>query len=189
MTLPSIAGLVSAYRAGHATPRQVIENTYEHIEQLGALPVWICLVPRSVALAALRRAEARNPSAPLLGVPFAVKDNIDVAGLPTTAGCPDYAYLPERNAFVVQLLVEAGAIVIGKTNLDQFATGLVGTRSPYGICGSIYDARYIAGGSSSGSAVAVARGDVSFALGTGMAGSGRHASSLQRLGGPETQPW
>ena len=95
---------------------------------------------------------------PLCGVPFAVKDNIDVAGLPTTAACPAFAYTPAANATVVERLMAAGAILIGKTNLDQFATGLVGTRSPYGAAASVFDPRYISGGSSSGSAVAVAAG-------------------------------
>ena len=98
---------------------------------------------------------------PLYGVPFGVKDNIDVAGAPTTAACPAFSYVPERSAAVVQRLCAAGAIVLGKTNLDQFATGLVGVRSPYGACRNVFDARYISGGSSSGSAVVVAEGQVS----------------------------
>ncbi len=117
-------------------------------------------MPREKALARARKLE-RDPLAParpLYGVPFAVKDNIDLAGLPTTAGCPAYAYSPGRSASVVQALVDAGAIPIGKTNMDQFATGLVGTRSPHGACSSVFDSRYISGGSSSGSAVAVAIG-------------------------------
>src|SRR5207302_1450583 len=104
---------------------------------------------------------------------FAVKDNIDVAGYPTSAGCPGFTYVPDKSATAVQLLLDAGAILIGKTNLDQFATGLVGTRSPYGTPRNPFDSKYIPGGSSSGSAVAVARGLVSFALGTDTAGSGR----------------
>ncbi len=110
---------------------------------------------------------------PLFGVPFAVKDNIDVAGRPTTAACPAFAYTAEATAPAVQRLLDAGAILIGKTNLDQFASGLVGTRSPYGACRNPFDPRYISGGSSSGSGVAVAAGLVSFALGTDTAGSGR----------------
>lgn len=109
---------------------------------------------------------------PLYGVPFAMKDNIDLAGVPTTAGCPDYAYTPDRSATVVQRLMAAGAVPMGKTNLDQFATGLVGVRSPYGVPKNAYDPAYIPGGSSSGSAVAVASGQVVFALGTDTAGSG-----------------
>ncbi|WP_256361540.1 amidase family protein, partial [Methylomonas koyamae] len=110
---------------------------------------------------------------PLYGIPFAIKDNIDLADLPTTAACPAYAYQPKQSAFVVRQLIAAGAIPVGKTNLDQFATGLVGTRSPYGVCRNSFDPAYIAGGSSSGSAVAVATGLASFALGTDTAGSGR----------------
>ena len=146
-------------------------------------PVWISLVPREQSLARARKLE-RDPVAPprpLYGIPFAIKDNIDVAGVPTTAGCPAFAYPPGRSATVVQRLMDAGAIPIGKTNLDQFATGLVGTRSPYGACSSVFDARYISGGSSSGSAVAVAAGLVSFALGTDTAGSGRVPAAFNNL--------
>ena len=112
-----------------------------------------------------------------------MKDNIDLAGLPTTAGCPAYAYTPPRSATVVEKLLDAGAILICKTNLDQFATGLVGTRSPYGACSSVYDERYISGGSSSGSAVAVAKELVSFSLGTDTAGSGRVPAAFNNLVG------
>ena len=122
-------------------------------------------------------------SLPLYGVLFAVKDNIDVAGMPTTAGCPAFAYTPERSAPVVEQLEAAGAILVGKTNLDQFATGLVGTRSPYGAVPNALQPAYIAGGSSSGSAVAVARGLVSFALGTDTAGSGRVPAGLNNIVG------
>lgn len=142
------------------------------------VPVWISLVPEVVALA---KAAAVDPSAPLAGMTFAVKDNIDVAGVPTTAGCPAYAYTPERSAIVVQLLEAAGAIAIGKTNLDQFATGLVGVRTPYGACSSVFHEEYISGGSSSGSAVAVALGQVDFALGTDTAGSGRVPAAFNGL--------
>src|SRR6185369_14117072 len=114
---------------------------------------------------------------------FAIKDNVDLARLPTTAGCPAYAYSPKRTATVVAKLIDAGAIPIGKTNLDQFATGLVGTRSPHGACSSFYDDRYIAGGSSSGSAVAVASGLVDFSLGTDTAGSGRVPAAFNDLVG------
>src|SRR5690606_8740766 len=120
---------------------------------------------------------------PLYGVPFAVKDNIDVLGFATTAACPEYAYEPDTDAEVVRLLREAGAIVLGKTNLDQFATRLVGTRSPYGAAVNPFNPDYISGGSSSGSAVAVARGYVPFALGTDTAGSGRVPASFNHLVG------
>jgi allophanate hydrolase len=127
-------------------------------------PIWISLVPQEQ----LHRGEG-----PLAGFTFAIKDNIDLAGLPTTAACPAYAYHPKASAPVVQRLLDAGATAIGKTNMDQFATGLVGTRTPHGACSSVFDERYISGGSSSGSAVAVAKGLVRFALGTDTAGSGR----------------
>ncbi len=120
---------------------------------------------------------------PLFAVPFAVKDNIDVAGMPTTAACPAFAYTPTCSAPVVERLLAAGAVLVGKTNLDQFATGLVGTRSPYGVPRNPFDARFIPGGSSSGSAVAVAAGLVSFALGTDTAGSGRVPAACNNIVG------
>src|SRR6185503_968518 len=132
---------------------------------------WIRLLSRDELLSHARRIEAHGPSSqPLYGVPFAIKDNIDLAGIPTTAACQEFAYTPAASAPVVQRLIDAGAIPIGKTNLDQFATGLVGTRSPYGAPASALNADYISGGSSSGSAVAVAAGLVSFSLGTDTAG-------------------
>lgn len=153
---------------------------YDRLDGEPLNPVWISLVPRESAMA--RAHEVENSSLPALaGMTFAVKDNIDVAGMPTTAGCPNYAYTPASSATVVQRLVEAGAILIGKTNMDQFATGLVGTRTPFGACSSVYDKRYISGGSSSGSAVAVAKGFVTFALGTDTAGSGRVPAAFNNL--------
>ena len=125
---------------------------------------------------------------PLLGVPFAIKDNIDVAGAPTTAACPPFAYTPTNSASVVQKLLDAGALWLGKTNLDQFATGLVGTRSPYGRPASVFDAQRISGGSSSGSAVALASGQVAFALGTDTAGSGRVPAGFNQLVGLKPTP-
>jgi allophanate hydrolase len=120
---------------------------------------------------------------PLSGLTFAIKDNIDLAGLPTTAACPAYAYSPAQSAPVVRRLIDAGATPAGKTNMDQFATGLVGTRSPHGACSCVFDPRYISGGSSSGSAVAVASGQVNFALGTDTAGSGRVPAAFNNLVG------
>jgi allophanate hydrolase len=135
---------------------------------------WISRVSDDALAARAATLEAAGPAGlPLYGVPFGVKDNIDVAGLDTTAACPGYAYRPERSATAVERLEAAGAICIGKTNLDQFATGLSGVRSPYGPCSSVFDPTYISGGSSSGSAVAVAAGMVSLALGTDTGGSGR----------------
>ena len=122
------------------------------------------------------------------GVPLAVKDNIDVAGLPTTAACPGFTYTPTKSAAVVRQLVDAGAIVIGKTNLDQFATGLVGVRSPYGVPRNPFNADYIPGGSSSGSAVAVSSGLVSFSLGTDTAGSGRVPAGINNIVGLKPTP-
>ena len=118
---------------------------------------------------------------PLFGVPFAIKDNIDLAGLPTTAGCKGYAYQPESSAYVVQALINAGAVPLGKTNLDQFATGLVGTRSPWGAVKNSFNDAYISGGSSSGSAVTVATGQVCFSLGTDTAGSGRVPAAFNNI--------
>jgi allophanate hydrolase len=142
--------------------------------------VWISTVPADDVRAAVAAAPAGRP---LSGLTFAVKDNIDVAGLPTTAGCPDFAYRPERTAPVVRRLLDAGAVLAGKTNLDQFATGLTGTRSPYGTPESVFGGGLIAGGSSSGSAVAVAAGLVDFALGTDTAGSGRVPAALNGIVG------
>ncbi|KAL2693443.1 hypothetical protein Neosp_000003 [[Neocosmospora] mangrovei] len=118
---------------------------------------------------------------PLFGIPFNVKDSIDVAGMPTTAACPSFAYKPEHNATVVQKVLDAGAVLIGKTNLDQFATGLVGHRSPYGTPRCVYDPEYISGGSSSGAAVSVGMGQVSFAIATDTAGSTRIPAALNGL--------
>jgi allophanate hydrolase len=136
--------------------------------------IWIFRRSDDVILADAAALEAEGPRGrPLWGVPFAVKDNIDVAGIPTTAGCPGFAFTPAADAPAVRRLLDAGALLIGKTNLDQFATGLVGTRSPYGVPRNVFDAGLVPGGSSSGSACAVAAGIVSFALGTDTAGSGR----------------
>ncbi len=177
-----ITSLHKAYASGRLTPEAVIEETYARIDAEGLHPVWITLVPREQAIRRAREMQSSDRAKlPLYGVPFAVKDNIDVAGVPTTAACPDYAYTPQQSATVVARLEAAGAILVGKTNMDQFATGLVGTRTPYGICSSVFDKRYISGGSSSGSAVAVANGLVSFSLGTDTAGSGRVPAMFNSL--------
>ena len=164
----------------------------------GELALWISLASDAQWQAQLSRLAARlaEPLSraelvqryPLLGVPFAVKDNIDIAGVPTTAACKAFERLPGRNATVVQRLLDAGALWLGKTNLDQFATGLVGTRSPYGRPASVFDATRISGGSSSGSAVAVARGQAAFALGTDTAGSGRVPAGFNNLVGLKPTP-
>jgi allophanate hydrolase len=179
-----IASLHKAYASGQLTPEVVVEEVYARIDAEGLRPVWISLVSRKQALQRAKELEsADRAKLPLYGIPFAVKDNIDVAGMPTTAACPDYAYTPKQSATVVARLEAAGAILIGKTNMDQFATGLVGTRTPYGICSSVFDKRYISGGSSSGSAVAVASGIVSFSLGTDTAGSGRVPAMFNNIVG------
>ena len=174
-----IANLARLYAEGEATPEQVVREVYARISKKGVRPDWITLVDEETAVAKARAA-ARGP---LYGIPFAVKDNIDVAGLPTTCACPEFAYVPRATAAVIDRLEQAGAVLIGKTNLDQFATGLNGTRSPYGIPASPFDADYISGGSSSGSAVAVAAGLVSFALGTDTAGSGRIPAAFNNIVG------
>jgi allophanate hydrolase len=180
----SVQALRRAYRRGEIRPQDAIAQVYRRIEQYGDPAVWIYLASQSEAL---RQAEALQhqdlAALPLYGVPFAIKDNIDWAGVPTTAGCPEFAYTPGRSAAVVEKLCAAGAIPIGKTNLDQFATGLVGTRSPYGTCRNPFNSDYIPGGSSAGSAVAVATGMVSFALGTDTAGSGRVPAAFNNLVG------
>jgi allophanate hydrolase len=162
------------------------ERTLAALETSDRPEVWISRFEPGDVLARARRiddAVAAGGDLPLAGLTFAVKDNIDVAGLPTTAGCPAYAYRPDTDAAAVRMLAGAGALCIGKTNLDQFATGLVGTRSPYGAVRNALDPRRIAGGSSSGSAVAVALGQVDVALGTDTAGSGRVPAALNGIVG------
>jgi len=178
----SVASLLAAYRSGAIRPTEVLQESLRRINQQSLRPIWICLTSAEQAAKRAAQLEQSDPSKlPLYGIPFAVKDNIDVSGLPTTAGCPSYAYAPQRTAPVVQRLLDAGAMLIGKTNLDQFATGLVGVRSPYGACSSVFHPDYISGGSSSGSAVSVARDMVSFSLGTDTAGSGRVPAAFNGL--------
>ncbi len=182
-TFPTIATLHAAYAAG-ASPAEIIAATYRRIEAVADPGIFITLRPEHDVLAAAAALGSFDPvTKPLWGVPFAVKDNIDVAGLPTTAACPGFAYTPSETAFAVQRLLDAGAILIGKTNLDQFATGLVGVRTPYPVPRNAIDPRYVPGGSSSGSAVAVAHGLVTFALGTDTAGSGRVPAALNNIVG------
>jgi allophanate hydrolase len=180
-----ITSLESAYKDRTNSPVQVVRKIYAEICSQGERPVWITVVPEEQSLArAVELERIQDPGRlPLYGIPFAVKDNFDVVGLPTTAGCPAFASQPVETATAVQRLLDAGAILIGKTNMDQFATGLVGTRTPYGICSSVFDDEYISGGSSSGSAVAVAKGLVSFSLGTDTAGSGRVPAAFNQLVG------
>lgn len=181
--IAGVQALLQAYRSGATTPSQVIE---ELIPRLRNSPpgVWISRLDEDELRARAASLTPRGASElPLYGIPFAIKDNIDLEGLATTAGCPAFACHPEKSATVVQRLIDAGAIPLGKTNLDQFATGLVGTRSPYGVCGNAFDPAYISGGSSSGSAVAVATGLAAFALGTDTAGSGRVPAAFNNLVG------
>ena len=160
----------AAYRSGDLTPVQAMKKLATTLHD-SERALWIHLLDES---SLVNQAQSlSDTSLPLYGIPFAVKDNIDVAGIPTTAACPDFAYTPEKDATVVRLLRDAGAIVVGKTNLDQFATGLVGTRSPYGEVPNPFNPDYLSGGSSSGSATAVSLGLVPFSLGTDTAGSGR----------------
>jgi allophanate hydrolase len=186
-----VHNLRAAYAAGTVTCRAVIEEVLKRIAAAGDDKVWISRVPDAQLRTIADALDARRDEfdrLPLYGIPFAVKDNIDVEGLPTTAACPGFAYTPKASATVVRQLVDAGAIVIGKTNLDQFATGLVGVRSPYGVPRNPFNADYIPGGSSSGSAVAVSSGLVSFALGTDTAGSGRVPAGFNNIVGVKPTP-
>ena len=179
-------GLRAALASGALDVHDVVDAVLGRIAARGGDATWISLASaqtlhaRATELAAARRTGAELP---LYGIPFAVKDNIDVAGLPTTCACPEFAYSPDADATAVRRLLDAGAIAVGKTNLDQFATGLVGTRSPYGACESVFGGDLVSGGSSSGSAVAVAAGVVPFALGTDTAGSGRVPAALNGIVG------
>jgi allophanate hydrolase len=176
----TVGQLLGDYRAGRLRPSDVAQD-------IGAAaaatqqPVWISLVSQHDLDARARELDDADPALALYGVPFAVKDNIDVAGMTTTAACPSYARVAREHAPVVRALLDAGAMLVGKTNLDQFATGLVGTRSPYGSLSSFFDQARVSGGSSSGSAVAVASGLVAFALGTDTAGSGRVPAAFNGL--------
>ena len=178
-----IQSLRKAYLDGSLTPAKLVDEVIRRTAE-DTHTVWIHKLPAETLRAHAKALEGKDiKTLPLYGVPFAIKDNIDLAGVPTTAACPDYAYTPTENAFVVQKLIEAGAIPIGKTNLDQFATGLNGTRSPYGVCRNSFDPDYVSGGSSSGSAVSVALGYCSFSLGTDTAGSGRVPAAFNNLVG------
>jgi allophanate hydrolase len=181
-----LSSLRQAYQSGRTTPVAVAELVAARLDAPGGEAVWIHKLSAAELVAAARAVEERFSAGnrpPLYGVPFAVKDNIDVAGLPTTAACPAIAYTPASSATVVQKLLDAGAFLVGKTNMDQLATGLVGVRSPYGIPTNPFDPRYPTGGSSAGSAAAVARGQVSFALGTDTAGSGRVPAAFTNIVG------
>jgi allophanate hydrolase len=182
----SLPSLKAAYAEG-VRVEDVMSEVLRRIEAYADQAVWIAradketLLGRARALDATPREERGRLA--LFGVPFAIKDNIDCAGFPTTAACPSFSYMPKESAAVVKRLTDAGAIPVGKTNLDQFATGLVGTRSPHGAPRSVFNADYISGGSSSGSAVAVAAGLASFSLGTDTAGSGRVPAAFNNIVG------
>jgi allophanate hydrolase len=186
--LPTIASLVAAHRTGARSPEQTVAQCFARIRAHADPAVFITLCAEDDALAEARALAGTDPGRPLYGVPVAVKDNIDVNGLPTTAACPAFAYRPGKDATVIARLKRAGAIVIGKTNLDQFATGLVGVRSPYGIPRNPLRPDLIPGGSSSGSAVAVAAGMVPLALGSDTAGSGRVPAGLNNIVGLKPSP-
>ncbi len=176
----TLEALRRAYAEGLG-PEAVVAEAFRRLD--AAQDPGIFIHPAREAALAAARSLGTADGRPLWGVPFAVKDNIDVAGMPTTAACPDFEYLAERDAFVVARLREAGAIVLGKTNLDQFATGLVGVRTPWPVPRNAIDPAIVPGGSSSGSAVAVARGIAAFALGTDTAGSGRVPAALNSIVG------
>jgi allophanate hydrolase len=185
-----IGSLRNAFVSGAMSVEGLLDQVLGRIRQRDDPAIWISRTSESAVIARARRLDAKaaaDPGVverlPLFGIPCAVKDNIDVAGMPTTAGCPAFAYTPSKTAPVVARLLAAGAVLLGKTNLDQFATGLVGTRSPYGVPRNPFDARFIPGGSSSGSAVAVATGLISFALGTDTAGSGRIPAAFNNIVG------
>lgn len=179
-----IESLHQAYGAGSLTVAETVALAYRRIAAAGDPGIFIHLVPEAEAQKAAAALPAFDPERyPLWGVPFAVKDNIDVATRPTTAACPAFTYTPAATAPAVERLLAAGAILIGKTNLDQFATGLVGVRSPYAVPKNAIDPTLVPGGSSSGSGVAVARGLVTFALGTDTAGSGRIPAGLNNVVG------
>ncbi len=182
---PSIAEILDSHASGTGSPVKTAARVADAIAARGDDGTWLSTVPRDELLAAAAEIENR-PGArtlPLYGVPFGVKDSIDVAGVPTTLSCPDYAYIAETTAPAVQRLLDAGALYIGKTNLDQFATGLNGTRTPYTVPRSVFGGELISGGSSSGSALAVALGQVPFAVATDTAGSGRVPAALNGVVG------
>lgn len=186
MTLSSLPFTIPALRAAYANgvrPEDVIDEVFARLDAVNDPGIFIHLCDRDDLRAAARALGDFDPLRPLWGIPYAAKDNIDAAGIETTAACPAYAYTPERDAFVIERLRAAGALLIGKTNLDQFATGLVGVRTPYPVPKNALDPAIVPGGSSSGSGVAVGHGLVTFALGTDTAGSGRVPAALNNIVG------
>lgn len=178
----TLTDLQSAYASG-ASVVDVLQDVFARIDQINDPGIFLHLASLAELESHITALGQYDPARPLWGVPFVVKDNIDVAGMPTTAACPAWSYRPDRDAFAIARLRAAGAIPIGKTNLDQFATGLVGTRTPWPVPRNALDAEIVPGGSSSGSAVAVGHGVVPFALGTDTAGSGRVPAALNGIVG------
>ena len=180
----TVAEILDAYRSGAAVPADIVARSFARLRALDDPAIFITLCEeKDVASEALTLARSGDKSLPLYGIPVAVKDNIDVAGLPTTAACPAFLYRPSKDATAVARLRAAGALILGKTNLDQFATGLVGVRSPYGAPRNLFDKKLIPGGSSSGSGVAVGAGIAPLALGTDTAGSGRVPAAYNNIVG------
>ena len=178
----NIENLKQKYINKEITVSEVISSIQDKIKEYANHNIWIYTLSDEQLNHYIKNLKNKSPKdLPLYGIPFAIKDNIDLKDIPTTAGCKEYEYIPNDSAFVISKLIEAGAIPIGKTNLDQFATGLVGTRSPYGECKNSINPEYISGGSSAGSAVSVALDMVSFSLGTDTAGSGRIPASFNNL--------
>ncbi|MEW8269408.1 MAG: allophanate hydrolase [Candidatus Thiodiazotropha taylori] len=178
----TISALRSAYLGGRLTPEQVMQTIRNRALEYEDYNIWIHLLSEAEQAHYLDRLQQLDLARfPLWGIPFAIKDNIDLNEIPTTAACIEFAYTPTASATVVERLIAAGAIPVGKTNLDQFATGLNGTRSPWGACRNAFKPDYISGGSSSGSAVSVALGLASFSLGTDTAGSGRVPACFNNL--------
>ncbi len=188
----TVSKIRESYISGNNHPRALITSLLVKIrdnQMVANDPAWICVATDGQIEQQLLRIEQLSCNdLPLYGIPFAVKDNIDVRDWETTAACPAYAYIATRTATSVQKLMDAGAILIGKTNLDQFATGLVGVRSPYGVVPNTFDPAYVSGGSSSGSASVVARGLVPFSLGTDTAGSGRVPAGFNNIVGMKPTP-
>ena len=186
-TLLTIADINTAVVSGQLDAAEFLRSRWQQLYRSHEQqhdPARINLASASQLEAQLAVLAQRDPAeSPLYGVPFAVKDNIDVAGWTTTAACPEFAYIATETAHVVARLMHAGAVLLGKTNLDQFATGLVGTRSPYGAVPNAFKSNYVSGGSSAGSAYVVAKQEVDFALGTDTAGSGRVPAGLNNIVG------
>ncbi|HXX04924.1 MAG TPA: allophanate hydrolase [Xanthobacteraceae bacterium] len=180
----TVAEILNAYRGGAVKPEDIVARSFARIRAHNDPAIFITLREEADVLADARAlARGVDKTLPLYGIPVAIKDNIDVGGLPTTAACPAYLYRPANDAACVARLREAGALILGKTNLDQFATGLVGVRTPYGVARNLFDPKLVPGGSSTGSALAVAAGFAPLALGTDTAGSGRVPAGFSNIVG------